>query len=143
MVCTFFGHKDSHGLKRETLLNAIEDLVKKGVDTFFVGHQGNFDNMVYSCLLQLKKTHPHLSCSVVLAYFPTQKNDARSDCSIFPEGLESVHPKFAIETRNKWLIDHADYCLCYVNNTWGGAYKFARKAKRRGLITINLGSTEL
>ena len=145
MVCTFFGHKDAHELKKEYLLNAIEDLVKKGVDTFYVGHQGNFDSMVYSCLVQLKKMHPYLSCSVVLAYLPThtREYDSYYGCSVFPEGLETVHPKFAIEKRNKWLLDHADYCLCYVNNTWGGAYKFARQAKRRGLVTINLGSAEL
>ena len=145
MVCTFFGHKDCYGLKTETLLNAIEGLVEKDVDTFYVGHQGNFDSMVHSCLKQLKEKYPHISYSIVLAYLPTntQGYDPYQGCSVFPEGLETVHPKFAIEKRNKWLIDHAAYCICCINHTWGGAYKFARQAKSRGLTTINLGSAEL
>lgn len=27
----------------------------------------------------------------------------------------------------------------YINHTWGGAYKFASMAKKRGLTVINLG----
>ena len=145
MVCTFFGHKDCYGLSDDVLLHSIEDLIQKSVDTFYVGHQGSFDSMVLNCLKQLKEKHPHISYSVVLAYMPThtQEYDPYQGCSIFPEGLEIVHPKFAIEKRNKWLIDQADFCICCINHTWGGAYKFAKQAKRRGLTTINLGSAEL
>ena len=52
-------------------------------------------------------------------------------------------PMFAIEKRNRWMLDHADYCICYVNHAYGGAHKFARMAKRKGLTVINLGSVEL
>ncbi len=145
MVCTFFGHKDARELNTEMLKNAIEELIKNGVDTFYIGHQGDFDNMAYNCLLKLKASYPHIRFWVVLAYMPahTPKNDLYCDYSIFPDALESVHPRFAIEKRNRWLIDRADCCICYVNYTWGGAYKFARLAKRRGLTVINVGSAEL
>ena len=63
--------------------------------------------------------------------------------TIFPEGIELVHPKFAIQWRNRYLIDMADICLCYVNQTWGGAYKFASLAKHRGVQVVNLGSRAL
>ena len=145
MVCTFFGHKDARELNAETPEKAIEDLIKSGVDTFYVGNQGGFDNMVFSCLLKLKTSYPHIRFWVVLAYMPghTLKNDLYCDFSIFPEELEAVHPKFAIDKRNNWLIEQADHCICYVNNTWGGAYKFACLAKKRGLSVINLGGAEL
>lgn len=35
------------------------------------------------------------------------------------------------------------YCVCYVNLTWGGAYKFSKKAKSKGIKIINLGAAEL
>ena len=145
MVCTFFGHKDCYGLDAQSLRSAIEKLIQDGVDTFYVGNQGHFDSMVLGCLTQIENDYPHISYAVVLAYLPTytQDYDTYQGHSVFPEGLETVHPKFAIEKRNKWLIDHADYCICCINHTWGGAYKFARQAKRRGLPTINLGSAEL
>ena len=145
MVCTFFGHKDVGELNAETLKNAIEELIKSGVDTFYVGHQGSFDSMACSCLLKLKTVYPHIKFWIVLAYMPTYttKNELYCDYSVFPEELETVHPKFAIEKRNRWLIDRADCCICYVNNTWGGAYKFACLAKKRGLTVINLGGAKL
>lgn len=141
-ACTFFGHREYFGLDSQVLLRAIEDQIHKGVDTFYVGNQGQFDSAVYSCLKQLRKKHPHIRVCVVLAYLPTEKNeyDDMTD-TMYPE-IEG-HPKFAIERRNRWMIDHSDFLLCYINHTWGGAYKFAKLAKRRGKTVINLGNAEI
>lgn len=138
-TCTFFGHRECYGLDAQVLRGAIEDLIRKGVDAFYVGNQGQYDSMVYSCLKQLRKKHSHIRVCVVLAYLPTEKGeyDDMVD-TMYPE-IEG-HPKFAIERRNRWLIDHTDYCLCYINHTWGGAYKFALLAKRCGKTVINIGS---
>lgn len=141
-VCTFFGHSECYGLDAAVLRSAIEDFIKQGVTDFLVGHQGQFDGMVHSCLKSLQAQYPNIRYSVVLAYLPAEKR-AWEDMSdtVYPE-IEG-HPKFAIERRNRYLIDSADMCLCYVNYSFGGAYKFARMAKRRGLTVFNLGSADL
>ena len=141
-ACTFFGHRECYGLDRQALLQEIEELVTKGVDTFYVGNHGQFDSAVYSCLKQLRKEHPHIHVCVVLAYLPTEisEYDDMTD-TMYPE-IE-CHPKFAIERRNRWMIDRNDFLLCYINHTWGGAYKFARLAKQRGKTVINIGNTEI
>lgn len=143
-VCTFFGHRDCFALAPDALQKAIETLIAQGVDTFYLGHQGRFDAMVLSCLRKLKERFSHIQFSVVLAYMPTAKQDfdPYEDCGIYPEGMELVHPRFAIEQRNKWMLRRSDHCLCYIDHPWGGAYKFARMAQRRGLTVINLGSAE-
>ena len=142
-VCTFFGHRGCYGLDGAVLRNAMEELIQKGVDDFLVGNQGQFDRMVYGCLKSLQIQYPHIRYSVVLAYLPAEKKpfEDYSD-TVFPCGMEQVHPKYAVERRNRWMITRSQYCLCYINHTWGGAYKFARMASRRGLSVINLGSTE-
>jgi len=138
-ICTFFGHKDCYGLDAQALKNAIEGLIGEDVDTFYVGNQGGFDGMVYSSLRQLREAYPHICVSVVLAYLPGEKREGEDQSdTVYPE-IEG-HPKFAIERRNKWMIEASNCCLCYINHTWGGAYKFARMAKNRGLQVINLGS---
>lgn len=144
MVCTFFGHRECYDLEAAVLRNAIEDLIAQGISEFLVGHQGQFDAMVRHCLRALQKQYPHIRYSVVLAYFPTEKSlwEDMTD-TMYPEGLEGVHPKFAVEWRNRYLVDSADLCLCYINRTFGGAYKFARIAKKKGLTVINLGSAVL
>ena len=145
MNCIFFGHRDCDDLNSERLRNAIENMIRQGVYTFYVGHQGRFDQTVFASLLQLKEIYPQIEISVVLAYLPTQKSecDLYHGYSIYPEGIELGLPKFAIERRNKWMIDRADYCLCWIDHTWGGAYKFVQMAKRRGVMIMNLGRADL
>lgn len=143
-TCTFFGHRECYGLDRELLRKAIEDLINRGVDVFYVGNQGQYDRMVRRCLEQLQTDYPHIRFSVVLAYLPTEKRDYDDFAdTIYPEGIEVGLPKFAIERRNRWMLDVSNYCLCYINHPWGGAYKFVEKAMRRGLTVINLGSVEI
>lgn len=143
-ICTFFGHKDCWELEEAVLRRAIEDLIVQGVTEFTVGHQGRFDGLVRDCLKSLQARHPHIRYRVVLAYLP-EKNREYEDFSdtVFPEGIENVPRKFAVDWRNRYLVAHADHCICYVNHPWGGAYKFARMASNRGLRIINLGTAAI
>ena len=140
-VCTFFGHSDYCRLNDDVLQRTIEDLIAQGVDTFYVGNHGSFDSAVLSCLIKLKNTYPHISFAVVLAYLPIQKSeyDPYHGYSMYPE-IEEGPQRFAIERRNKWMIQASDWCVVKIDRTFGGAHKFARMAKRRGLQVINLGS---
>ena len=144
-VCTFFGHSECYGLDAAVLRNTIEDLIKQGTTEFLVGNHGQFDGMVFSCLQDLSKEYLEISYSVALAYLPTRKDDydIYHVHSFYSEGQEIGPAKFAIERRNRYLINSADNCICYVNHTFGGAYKFARMAKNRGLQVINLGSAAI
>ena len=141
-ACTFFGHRECRGLDMEVLRKTITDLIGRGVDRFYVGHQGQFDRAVYRCLKGLCNVYPHICVCVVLAYPPSEKpvcDDMRD--TMYPE-IEG-HPKFAIDRRNRWMIHASQYCICHIDHTWGGAYKFACMAKRRGLTVVNLGSADI
>ena len=117
-VCTFFGHSECYGLDAVTLRSTIEDLIKQGVTEFLVGNQGQFDAMVRNCLKSLQQQYPDIRYTVVLAYLPKEKEKFEdfSD-TMYPEGIECVHPKFAIDWRNRFLISSADVCLCFINRT--------------------------
>ena len=141
-VCTFFGHRECC-LDSAVLLSAIEHLINEGVEEFLVGHQGQFDSMVCSSLRSLRERYPHIRYSVVLAYLQAQNRDEDFSDTVYPEGIETVLPKYAIDWRNRYLIDRADICLCYIDYSWGGAYKFAQLAQRRGRKVINLGKCRL
>ena len=62
--------------------------------------------------------------------------------SIFPEGMENGPPRFAIDRRNRWMIDQADHVICYVQKTWGGAYNYVRLARKKGKVIHNLGKVQ-
>ena len=142
--CTFFGHRKCPDSIRPALKRCLENLiVHHDVTTFFVGNQGAFDGMVRSVLRELAREQNNITYTVVLAYLPPEQKDelARfedySD-TMYPEGIETVPKRFAIDWRNRWLLKQADYVVTYITHSWGGAAKFAGKAVKAGKSAINL-----
>ena len=142
MTCTFFGHRDAPSTIEGKLRSAIERLiVETGVTCFYVGKNGNFDNMVYRQLQRLRIEYPHIRYYVVLAYMPTAKDKGDfTDYSdtIYPSGLESVPPRFAIGKRNAWMIEKADIVVTYVWHSAGGAAAAKKLAERKGKRMVDI-----
>lgn len=138
-ICTFFGHRDTPPEVKPLLREVLQDLIEhQGVKQFYVGNHGNFDAMVRNLLSEFERTHS-IWYEVVLAYLP-KNNDLRLDKihTLLPKGIESVPPRFAIEFRNKWMIDNSDIVVTYVNFHFGGAAKFKALAARKSKIIIEL-----
>ena len=138
--CTFFGHRDCLETIKPKLKEVLAALIMNhGVDMFYVGNQGQFDVIVRSVLRELKKEYPQITYAVVLAYMPGKKTeyDDYSD-TIIPEGIESVHPRYAISWRNDWMLRQSDYVVTYITHRWGGAYKFSEKARKQKKNVINI-----
>ena len=139
-TCCFFGHREVTHNIREKLTAIIESLITEdNVTEFYVGHQGQFDNMAYSVLKELKSNYQHIRYTVVLAYMPDSYiKEVYGEDTLFPNGMESVPRRFAISKRNDWMIQHSDYAVCYVYKITGGAAKFREKAEKKGLRIINV-----
>ena len=142
MTCCFFGHKDAPSTITPRLEDTIENLiVEHGVLNFLVGNQGQFDSMVLSGLRRLKNKYPEISYNVVLAYMPTEKgewNPYEYWETMLPEGLEAVHPRYAISKRNEWMVNESDVVVCYIKHSWGGAYKYVEMAQRKKKQILNI-----
>ena len=63
--------------------------------------------------------------------------------TMLPEGIESVHPHYAISWRNNWILKRSDYVITYITHSWGGAAQYAGKAKRQQRTVINLYNMNL
>ena len=138
--CTFFGHRDCPETVKSKLREVLVDLIANhGVDMFYVGHQGQSDAYVHSELKKLKLEYPQINYAVVLAYMPGKKTeyDDISD-TMLPEGIESVHPCYAISWRNNWMLKQSDYVVTYITYSYGGAAQYAKKAKAQKKIIFNL-----
>lgn len=141
-VCTFFGHRECpSSIKpklRKELINLIEN---HDVDMYYVGQQGSFDSTVYSVLKELKLIYPHINYFIVLERLPSNRDspdtrDYRN--TMIPEGMETIHPRFAISCRNQWMLSQSEYVVTYITHSWGGAAHFAESAKKQQKIVINL-----
>lgn len=142
--CTFFGHRQCPVSVRPALKRCLEDLiVHYDVTMFYVGNQGAFDSIVRSVLRELAEQYANITYAVVLAYLPPERKDdlARfedySD-TMYPEGIETVPKRFAIDWRNRWLLKQADYVVTYITHSWGGAAQYAELAAKKRKIVINL-----
>ena len=137
-VCTFFGHRVCPPTIGERLRDTLVELIEqKGVDKFYVGNQGMFDEAAAAELRKLKQEYPHIRYSVVLAYFPRDGYSANKDDTMLPEGIELVPKRFAIDWRNNWMLSQADYVVTYVLGP-GGAAKFQERAVKKNRIVIRL-----
>ena len=141
-ACTFFGHRDCPSSIKPKLCEVLIDLIENhAVDMFYVGQQGVFDAIVRSALKELVSAYPHINYTVVLERLPPKRDefDTRgySD-TMLPEGIETIHPRFAISWRNKWMLKQSDYVVTYITHSWGGAAQFAELAEKQKKIIVSL-----
>jgi len=135
MICTFFGHREIPSDIYDNLKDTITDLVEnQGVTRFLVGHNGGFDRMVTGILKELGGKYSHIRCETVISDMTVE---SELD-TLFPEVLDSCPPRFAIDRRNRWMVERSDIVVAWVEHTWGGAYKFLSLAQRKKLKIINL-----
>ena len=138
MVCCLFGHRDASADIMPLLTSVLEQLiVSEGARLFYVGEQGAFDRMAISVLTQLKRKYRHISFCIVLPYVPLYM-PASTDETILPEGIEKVHPHYAIPWRNRWLVKNSAVVVAYVKRGIGGAAKAVEYAGKLKKKVINL-----
>ena len=142
MTCTFFGHRYVSQKIEPTLRSTLIDLIEnQGVNMFYVGNHGEFDTMVHRVLRELSAKYP-IRYRVVLAYIPEKQDEYQlTDYSdtILPEGIETVIKRFAINYRNKWMIEQSDYVVTYVvHDAASGAAQFKKLAERKGVKVISV-----
>ena len=139
MVCAFFGHRDAPETIRDRLEETTERLIMEGVDCFFVGNQGHFDAMALGILRKMRMKYVHINYQVVLAYYPVgASGEYQYYETIFPEGQELAHPRYAVYRRNRWMIGQADVVVAYVVHEWGGAAAAVSAAEKKGRKIIRL-----
>lgn len=137
MNCTFFGNADAPSEIKSKLKKTVIKLIEeRGVNRFYVGNHGNFDRMVLSVLKELSEIFPQIDYCVVYAYLPQDVDDTSH--TLFPEGIEIVPKRFAINFRNNWMIGHSDIAVTFVKNTFGNSAKFKISAEKKGREIIEL-----
>lgn len=143
--CCFFGHKsicDKDGSLFERLKKEIEELIKSGYTEFLFGGYGDFDSLSHKAVKSLREKYPHIKTVYVQAYYKPKDDNfeylrSRYDETEYPE-IEEKPKKFAIVYRNREIIDNSDFCIFYVNRSYGGALQALQYAKRKKKTLINL-----
>lgn len=141
-TCAFIGHSDCPEGVKEKLLLEIENLiVNEKVDKFYVGTHGAFDRLVYEVLCELEKKYK-IIIKIALAYLNRENELTYYDTNktIFPDCVAKVPPRFAITRRNNYMLQKADYLICFLNHQFSNTYEFVLKAVKKNIKIINLGN---
>lgn len=95
--------------------------------------------MVRNILRDLTKIYP-IHYAVVLAYLPKEQGNSYEPFSdtLVHDGIESVHPRYAIVWRNRWMIEKSDCVVSYIRRPYGGAAHFSTLAEKKKKEVIKI-----
>lgn len=150
MIVSFCGHARFVRTEEyeQRVLAFLEEKVGDTFTEFYLGGYGGFDGFAYECCKKYKATHKNVSLVFVTPYMTIEyqrnhlEDKKRSyDSIIYPE-IEDKPLKYAILYRNRWMIERADYIVCGISHSWGGAYKAYQHAKRKKKTIFNVMGAE-
>lgn len=150
--CCFTGHRripEQDGLwVRRRLREEILTLAEEGVDTFLAGGAQGFDTMAAQEVLRVRAMGlPTLKLVLALPYVGQETEWSERDAAVFRTLLRQAdqvvymgetYRKGCMYQRNRYLVDHSAYCICYLVQERGGTAYTAKYAREQGLSVRNL-----
>ena len=149
----FFGHRyiDNFFAVESKLEKIIRDLLSsKQYVEFLVGRNGDFDQMVSSTVLRLKRNvrDDNSSLRLVLPYSTAELENNEDNFYNYYDEIEiceeatNAHFKGAIQICNQSMVNRADLIVCYVEHPSGGAYQTIEYALKKEKHIVNLANVE-
>lgn len=142
---SFFGHREIDYFYKyeDDLYELVCSIINKHPYVeFLVGRDGDFDQLASSVVQKAKRNFGKERCSLVWI-MPYEKAEYTKNAGDFDNYYDSVeicqasadvHPKAAIQLRNKYMVDRSDEVVFYVEHERGGAYttmKYAVKCNKK------------
>ena len=149
-VC-FTGHRcltsADHANLAASLPEALEKLYETGYRFFLCGGALGFDTFAALEVLRLKKRHADVRLKMALPC-PSQPNRWSSqDQRVYWDLLRSAdvvlyisdaYYEGCMQKRNRYLVDHASLCVCYLKNCRGGTWYTVSYAYDQQVRILNL-----
>lgn len=140
MTAVCIGHGDCFGVSDQEVRHEAQKMIERGVTEFLNGGMGQFDWKCAKVIHDLKEEYPNVAQSLVIPYLDFNVREKKYfDEFVYPEGFERYPYKAAIPARNRYMVDHAQFALCYVTHGWGGAAQTYDWAVKKKLTIANLG----
>ena len=146
---TFIGHRsiDRFSFIEDKVDKLIRELIggKEYID-FLIGRDGDFDQIVSSTILRIKKNVFDANSSLIWI-MPYETAEYQNNVEYFEKYYDEIelcqdaasgHFKGAIQKRNRHMVDRSDLLICYVEKQKGGAYQTMQYAIRTGKKVINI-----
>lgn len=144
--CCFAGHSNiSDSEITDKLQKVAEELVLQyNVNEFWVGNYGEFDGCSAKAVRELKKIYHHIELNLVIPYLTKDINEYKELYyekydNILVADIPLITPKrLKIIKANEYMVNNSDFLICYIDHTWGGAFKTFDYARKRKLKIFNV-----
>lgn len=150
-TCCFTGHRrlppELLASIRQRLKEAIVSLIHKGVRYFGAGGALGFDTLASEIVLKLKDEYPQIKLILVLpcanqsAYWSAEDVRCYEAIKTWADKvvcLADCYHGGCMHERNRHLVDHSGYCICYLSGDSGGTAYTVSYAKAQGLVVTNI-----
>ena len=156
-TCCFTGHRYMPASETSEILKKTEALIlsllAEGVRFYGVGGALGFDSSVAQLLFRLRDTQfPQIKVILVYPFDGFTDFWSAEQKSTYLDLLPQYDKRVCISQnscrdayliRNRHLVNHSKYCICYCNRREGGTAYTVRYAKKCGLHIFNVGSYDL
>lgn len=149
-VC-FTGHRILSSQERTHLSGlldcVLEALYCRGYRDFLCGGALGFDTLAAQRVLCLRQAHPDVRLCMAL---PCSNQSARwrpEDCRVYEQLLYAADETTVLSrdyydgcmfARNRYMVDHSSFCVCYLHHRRGGTLQTSMYALHEGLPLLNL-----
>ena len=150
--CCFTGHRQIPQnlvpILKQRIKDGIEYLYSNmGVTTYYAGGALGFDSLAAEAVIEQRRERGDVRLVIVV---PCRNQDARWSAAdraryerIKREADEVIclaehYFDGCMHQRNRYMVDHSAYCICYLTEQRGGTAYTVQYARERGLRIFNL-----
>ena len=146
---TFTGHRCIDNILQVEM--RLEKIIRELIQDheyveFLVGRDGEFDQIVSSTVIRMKKRSGNNNCALVwvMPYLNAEYENNTESFDNYYDEIEiceessRAHFKGAIQIQNRHMVDRASLLICFVDHESGGAYQTLKYAKKQRKSIINL-----
>lgn len=150
-TCCFTGHRKMPLEQYECIARRLESemiaLIEQGVLYFCAGGALGFDTLAARTTLELKERYPQIQLILILPCKTQTRGWYESDIAVYEKirkgcdkyrYISQDYTSGCMHERNRCLVDHSSYYICYLTQNSGGTFYTVQYAKRSGLTIINL-----
>ncbi len=149
-VC-FTGHRFLRNDEMQTLADrldqALHALYSHGFRDFLCGGALGFDTLAAQHVLLLRNEHADVRLRMVIPCSSQSANWKESDCRIYEQLLYSADETLVLSptyyegcmlVRNRFMVDHSAFCVCFLRHHRGGTMYTALYAMNQEVPVLNL-----
>ena len=151
--CSFSGHRslprEAEPQLRRLLRRKIEEQAEAGRKGFLCGGAVGFDTLAAEAVLSLRTRLPELTLTLALPcpdHDRRWSGELRARFAAIREAADEIilvspeYHRYCMLQRNRFLVDHSSFLICYLTQASGGTAYTAGYALKKGIPVVNLAA---